>query len=578
MKHADHDAHEYDTVKIEEKTTPQKIKFALLLTIGMGLTTIFGIWWFLPQHIPHNFSGTLHLFDFVLFFALTLVVWQEISMEVLAWYAADYIKHPRTPYPPQDGLRVAYLTAFVPGVEPYSLLEKTLKAMVGVSYSHDTWLLDEGNDEEAKRICKQYGVRHFSRKDKDEFNTAGGKFAAKTKGGNYNAWLHHYAEQYDIVAQHDVDFIPRKDYLTRTLGYFRDQQVAFVGTPQVYGNQKESWIARGAAEQTYGFYGAIQKGFFSHDMTLLIGANHIMRIAAYDDIGGYTAHITEDMLTGMKLYAREKKWTSVYVPEILLVGEGPTTWSAYFGQQMRWAYGCMDILFRHCPSLMPKMKSRHIFNYLWLQQFYFSGLAQVVGIVLLTLYFCFGIAPANMALLAILILYIPLIIYQVLFQLWLQQFNCDPKTESGLLLRGKLLSLAVWPIYFLAFIGVVRGKRLTYVVTPKGGQQESSYSPSLFRFHFFLGSLTLVGIFVGLYRGFTSGPMLFWAILNTIFMYYFFFSEATPPFITRVRKVLSSYGQRLRILPKQVSAPVMPAVAVDENQIQSELLKSPEKV
>jgi cellulose synthase/poly-beta-1,6-N-acetylglucosamine synthase-like glycosyltransferase len=554
----------YSVLKVKGMTAAQAVKFVLLLTIGIVLTIAFGIWWIQPGHIPRNFGGAFHPIDYALFLILTFVVWHQISMELLAWYAAVYIAHPDRPASPQPDLRVAYLTAFVPGAEPYSILEKTLKAMTGVAYPHDTWLLDEGNDDEAKKICERYGVFHFSRKGRDEFNTAGGQFAAKTKGGNYNAWLHHYAEQYDIVAQHDVDFIPRKDYLMRTLGFFRDPDVAFVGTPQVYGNQGESWIARGAAEQTYGFYGTMQKGFFAHDMTLLIGANHIMRITAYQDIGGYTAHITEDMLTGMKLYARGNKWKSVYVPEILLVGEGPTTWSAYFGQQMRWAYGCMDILFRHCPSLMPKMKFRHIFNYLWLQQFYFSGLAQVVGVLLLTTYFFFGVAPASMSLLPILILYLPLVAYQVLFQLWLQKFNCDPKTERGLLLRGKLLSLAVWPIYFLAFVGVVRGQRLSYVVTPKGGQEENTYVPSLFHFHFILGSLTLIDIAAGFYRSFTSPVMLFWAILNTIFMYYFFLAEAAPPFVMHVRKALSLSSQRWPFLRKNASISITQSVDVKE--------------
>ena len=39
------------------------------------------------------------------------------------------------------------------------------------------------------------------------------------------------------------------------------------------------------------------------------------------------------------------RWESVYVPEALAVGEGPTTWAAYFNQQYRWAFGCMNIFF-----------------------------------------------------------------------------------------------------------------------------------------------------------------------------------------------------------------------------------------
>ncbi len=520
----------FSVQKVDPMSTVERIIFTLFFVFGVALTITFGLWWFEPAHVSHNWSGVWHIFDFVLFGLLSYIVWHQIAMEVFAWYVSEGIRHPESNLTPQSNLRVAYLTAFVPGAEPYDVLEKTLEAMVEVSYPHDTWLLDEGNDDEAKRICKRLGVKHFSRKGKEMFNTAVGKFQAKTKGGNYNSWLHQYSGAYDIVAQHDVDFIPKKEFLTRTLGYFRDPEVAFVGMPQVYGNIAESWIARGAAEQTFGFYGPIQKGLYGHDMALFVGANHIVRMQAYIDLDGYSAHITEDMLTGMKLYTHEKNWKSVYVPEVLLVGEGPTTWGAYFGQQMRWAYGCMDIALRHAPSLMPKLKPRHIFNYLWLMQFYYSGVAQVAGIIMLTAYFLFGVTSADMTLLPILILYLPLFIYQIIFHLWLQKFNVYPKGERGLGLRGKLLFLAASPIYFLAYIGVLRGKRLTYVVTPKGGTQKTIYEPSLFTLHFFLGSLTLVGMCVGVLLDHTAGPILFWAILNTVIMYYLYLAEAVPAF------------------------------------------------
>ena len=505
----------------------QKGVYALLFTAGIGLTSAFGLWWFQPSHVPHNFFGAAHALDYLLFLLVSYVVWHEIVMEVFAWHVAAYGKRPEPAPSPEPGLRVAYVTAFVPGAEPYHILETTLQAMVAVSYPHDTWLLDEGDDPDAKSICERHGVKHYSRKGKEAFNTVGGKFAKKTKGGNYNSWLHHYDTHYDIVAQHDVDFVPRKDFLLRTLGYFRDPSIAFVGTPQIYGNVGESWIARGAAEQTYGFYGPMQKGFYGHDMTLLIGANHLMRTEAYRAIDGYTAHIAEDMLTGMKLYAHPRKWRSVYVPEPLLIGEGPNTWGSYLGQQMRWAYGCMDIVFRHAPGLLPRMNPRRFFNYAVLQQFYFSGIAQVIGIALLTLYFLFGIPSAAMSLLPIVALYLPLLLYQILFQLWLQRFNIDPATERGLLLRGKLLSLAAWPVFFLAFIGVVRGASLTYVVTPKGARPDAR-APSLFTLHFLLGTITLADLLVGYRLHHEAALMVFWAALNTAVMYGLFFLEAIP--------------------------------------------------
>jgi cellulose synthase (UDP-forming) len=523
-------------VKLDGMTGSEKTQLRVLIVFGLALTIIFGAWWFEPRHISQNFHGLAHIFDILIFIVLSYIVWQQIVMEVFAWYVATQIRHPDHTIAPEPGLRVAYATAFVPGSEPYDILERTLESMVAVDYPHDTWLLDEGNDDTAKALCKKYGVHHFSRRGKSEFNTEIGSFQRKTKGGNYNSWLHHYKHRYDILAQHDVDFIPSKNFLTRTLGYFKDSDVAFVGTPQVYGNLSESWIAHGAAQQTWGFYGFYQKGFFARDMTLLVGANHVLRVSALDDIGGYMAHITEDMLTGMKLYTHH--WKSIYVPEILLVGEGPSTWAAYFGQQMRWAYGCMDIFFRHAHVLYPKLKIQHVFNYLILQQFYFSGVAQFAGIVLLTLYFLFGISPAIMTLWPILFIWVPLIIYQVFINLWLQRFNIDPKSEHGLLWRGRIMFIAAWPIYFLAFVGALRGKRLTYVVTPKGDTQVTSRNPSIFIPHFIFGSITALDVIAGFFLQHNSAPLIFWALLNTALMYGLFYSEALTILIDTIGKTV----------------------------------------
>ena len=91
--------------------------------------------------------------------------------------------------------------------------------MVNAEYPHDTWLLDEGDSPEVKEICRQYGVMHFSRHGRSEFNTPVGKFT-RTKGGNHNSWYEVYGNDYDIVAQIDTDFVPKKNFLTDTLGYF----------------------------------------------------------------------------------------------------------------------------------------------------------------------------------------------------------------------------------------------------------------------------------------------------------------------------------------------------------------------
>jgi cellulose synthase/poly-beta-1,6-N-acetylglucosamine synthase-like glycosyltransferase len=508
--------------KIPVMSKAQKVQYFVLIFFGILITSLFASWWFTAIHIPHNFSGIFHFFDFALFAVLSCIVWYQIINEVFFWDYVGSMKKPKA-LRPQKNLKVAFLTAFVPDKEPIEILEKTLRAMFAVSYPHDTWVLDEGDNTQVKNLCKKLNVKHFSRKNVEKYNQHKGTFKLKTKAGNYNAWFDLHSSKYEIVAQLDVDFVPHKNFLTETLGFFKDQQVAFVGTPQIYGNQSDSWIAKGAAEQAYNFHGPVQKGLYGKDMPLFIGANHLIRISAHNDINGYAGHIVEDHLTGMKFYA--KKWKSVYLPQILAVGQGPANWEAYFSQQMRWAYGLFHILFTQSPRLLTKMKLKHAVNYFWLQQYYFYGLAQAASICLLTAYFFWGITATYMNILDLIVLYGSLLSVQLTIFSLFQKYNIDPQNESGLHLRGRLLAIAAWPIYFWAFVSVIFGKKLSYRTTPKGTIDTYTPNISLFIPHFLLGTITLLDLIASFYTGNNAPQLRFWAITNTGFMYYFFGRE-----------------------------------------------------
>jgi cellulose synthase (UDP-forming) len=476
---------------------------------------VFAIWWFNVGHIPDNFDGVWSFLDILLFLMVSYVVWHPIVMRIFTWGVASNIKDLHH-LKPASGYRVAFITNFVPQSESIELLERNLPAMLRATYAHDTWVLDEGDDPRVRALCKKLGVKHFSRKDMPHYNTPEGKYKAKTKGGNHNSWYDTIGHTYDFVAQIDTDFVPRKDFLVKTLGYFKDEKVAFVGTPQVYGNMDGSIIARGAAEQTYSFYGPLLRGFFGMGMTMLIGANHVIRTKALKDIDYYTAHITEDLLTGMELHA--KGWKSVYVHEALAIGEGPDTWAAYFSQQMRWAYGCMHILFRHSPKLFYKMTWRQKIYYFVLQQHYFSGLAMVFGVVGLASYFVFNVRFADIDVRNFLLFYIPTLFVLGVMALYLQRFNVRPTMERGVMWAGRVIGIASWPIFFMAFLGLVRGKRMSYKVTPKGQIKDPTPDNHQrhFRVHFILGMITLISVVYGASIDRLAPLMVFWATVSSV--------------------------------------------------------------
>lgn len=523
-KHEDYAA---GTISLEQLPQKEKPKFSYSVTkytqlvysvFALACVSVFGAWWFQPTHIPHNFTGEYHFFDVLLFALVSYIIWHPIIMDVLTWSISSHIKAIKK-QKPEKGLSVAFITTIVPSSESLDLLHKCLPAMVKAHYKHDTWLLDEGHSPEVQAICDRYGVLYFSRKGVSVYNTKnGGKFT-KTKGGNHNSWYDMYGNAYDIVAQIDTDFVPKKTFLTKTLGYFKDPEVAFVGTPQVYGNTRESIVARGAAEQLDTFYGSVLRGLSSMRMTLLIGANHIIRSSALKGVDHYSAHITEDLITGMKLHT--KGWKSVYLSEALAIGEGPATWEAYFTQQMRWAYGCMDIFFRHSFGMFKKMGFRRSIYYFFLQQHYFSGIAMALSIVLLSLYFVAGLRAADIDLFKFFLSYSFIVLICWLMSVWLQRFNVARKRFGELQIAGKIISIAAWPVWFLAFLCVITGKKISYKVTPKGegeGVTKIRESFSSFYPHMVFGLIALTGIGSSFITKNQSVGMMFWASLSAVLM------------------------------------------------------------
>jgi cellulose synthase/poly-beta-1,6-N-acetylglucosamine synthase-like glycosyltransferase len=82
---------------------------------------------------------------------------------------------------------------------------------------------------------------------------------------------------------------------------------------------------------------------------MLVGTNAAVRTSAIRK--GYVPSITEDMATSLKIHATinqatGRRWRSVYTPDLVAVGEGPSSWTEFFGQQTRWSAGTFDAIIR----------------------------------------------------------------------------------------------------------------------------------------------------------------------------------------------------------------------------------------
>ncbi|MEV4629424.1 glycosyltransferase family 2 protein [Micromonospora sp. NPDC049523] len=471
-----------------------RLVLTILVFVNAAAGLLFVGWLLLPGHVPGaGASGlgawqtTLARIGFCVVVAVELIrIAQNVSVWVFAYNAKDPV-----PVDPPIGLRVALLTTIVPSKEPIEVAERTLRRMRQLVYCGpvDVWILDEGDDPAVKEMAARLGVRHFSRKGRPEYNQPGGEFRARTKSGNHNAWRAEYEHHYDVVANVDPDHVPLPGFLERTLGYFRDPDVAFVVTPQVYGNMHQNWVAHGASVQQYLYNGLIARGGNGLDAPLLTGTGHLYRPSAWRTIGGYQDSIIEDHLTSIRIHAAANpatgnRWKGVYTPDVVAIGEGPTSWADYMNQQKRWAAGIWEILVRPDLRAPRDLGSRRRWQYRLLQFYYPSvAVSLLLGNLATALYMLTGVSTVQLDTRVWAVLWGSTIVTWFMLWLWLRRYNIARHEREEIGVVGMALALFVGPIYVAAGLAAVLRRRLAFVVTAKG-KLRTTESLGTFRLHF----------------------------------------------------------------------------------------------
>ncbi|MDP3890039.1 glycosyltransferase [Nocardioides sp.] len=509
-------------------STREGIVFVLLLTGAIYLTARYALWWFDTDNLPGNqVPGPAWLTTVAVyapFIALTVLEALRVLQMAVLWVFASVMRTPQT-MPVPIGSRVAVLTTIVPSSEPVSILEETIPAMLAIRHPEpfDVWILDEGDDPEVRALCAKYGVHHFSRRGIDRYNQPSGPFKARTKAGNHNAWRDQHASEYDVVAQMDPDHVPEPDFLELTLGYFTDPDVAYVIAPQVYyRNAHTSVIARGADEANFGFSAITQRGANTLGMPIFIGSNHLARSAALDSVGGYASHIVEDHLTGMQMLATEnpatgRRWKGVYADSVISQGEGPTRWSSYLSQQLRWAYGLISIVQAHSPRLLSRMRPRQAFGFVLIQSYYISvAIILALGVTLTALHLLLGINAVSVPFNQWFGHWFPQLSISIVLWYWLQRFYLR-ETDRGWGLSAILVGIGAMATYTQALLLAVLRRPLAYVITPKGevGVREPL---RLFRWHIALLLSSAVPLAYAFATSSGVWTIRFWATLVTLYM------------------------------------------------------------
>ncbi|MFE2304006.1 glycosyltransferase family 2 protein [Streptomyces sp. NPDC059445] len=500
---------------------PHRIGAIVLMTLAPVLTGALLVYLVWPTHWAGREGGTpwMTALDTTMLVAIGLI---ELFMvvNVLSIAHATMVARDPVPVRPAHGTRVAFLTTYVPGKEPLATVRATLEAAAALTHTGplDVWLLDEGDDDQARALCAELGVRHFTRFGVPEWNRPEGRHKARTKHGNYNAWLDLYGHAYDFFASVDTDHVPLPGFLDRMMGYFRDPDVAFVVGPQVYGNY-DNPVTKAAESQQFLFHALIQRAGNRYGSPMFVGTNNVVRIAALRQIGGLYDSITEDMATGFEVHRHRnprtgRHWRSVYTPDVLAVGEGPSTWTDFFTQQTRWSRGTYETLAKQYGKALFTMPPGRLLSYTLMLLYYpMTAVNWLLGMLSCFLFLWFGASGTQVSASLWLMLYGDAAALQICLYLWNRRHNVSPHEPEGSGgLAGMAMSALSAPVYLKALGEAVVRRPSRFVVTPKG-HDASPDRLGTFRVHLGWAALLAVSLGASAVLGHTHPAMRTWALL-----------------------------------------------------------------
>jgi cellulose synthase (UDP-forming) len=482
--------------------------YAWICVLWVLVNVMFWGWWLQPEHISSSW----------LYIVFSLVwAYESTVLPSMYLYFVGHMRRPRH-MPAPGGLRVALITLCVPSQESIDIIEAQLETMQRVSYPHDTWVLDEGNDPAVRAVASRLGVHYFTRNGIERYNQPSPPFQARTKAGNVNAWLDAHGANYTHFTQFDIDHRPNADYLDRVLGYFDDPEVAWVQAPSLYGNL-DSWVARGAAEQELVLQGPLQRGFFGHSETpFIIGSHCTYRTSAIREIGGFQPTRAEDHLDTVVLASRAHR--GVFVPEPLAWGDGPETFETYLRQQFAWALSMMQVLFTYTPRLLYTYTPRQAVQFLFAQTWYtLWSTSMFVLFCLPMLALLTGQSIAEVPLPLFMAATAPMGVMHLILWRWTRRWYMP--VELGLSWRSIVLHIARWPIVFWALLNVLLRVRHPYMITPKGDRGGVPRFPMRAQLIYLVGVLmSLLAVLQYLVRDpddRAAGYLLF-ALFDAVFM------------------------------------------------------------
>ncbi|GAB4179655.1 MAG: glycosyltransferase [Coleofasciculaceae cyanobacterium] len=478
---------------------PKARSRTLVVAILLILAVRYILWRSLSTlNLDNPLDGVFSLGLFVL--EMLMLISSTIQLFLMLKVKDRRHESDRMTYAVLDGTFTPSVDILIPSYdEPEFIVRRTLIGCQALEYDRKTiYLLDDTRRPQMRKLAEELGCEYMTRPDNRH-----------AKAGNLNHALTKI--QGELIVVFDADFVPTKNFLTRTVGFFQDESVALVQTPQSFYNADP--IARNlglenvVTPEEEVFYRQIEPIKDAAGSVVCSGTSFVVRRSAIEDIGGFvTESLSEDYFTGIRLSARG--YRLIYLNEKLSAGLAAENIAAYATQRLRWARGTLQAFFIESNpltihGLRPIQRLAHLEGLLH----WFTSISRV-GFLLMPLAYAFlGVIPIRATPPELLYFFLPYYMVQLAVFSWLNY-----RSRSALL--SDIYSLVLtFPLALTVIQVMLNPFSKGFKVTPKGTVSD--------RFSFNWGlALPLIILFI-------PTAISFWHNLGTCLVQ--FHQHATAP-------------------------------------------------
>ena len=232
------------------------------------------------------------------------------------------------------------VTIQLPIYNEMNVVKRLINAVCELDYPKnllEIQVLDDSTDETSliiSEIVKKkkkagFNIHHIKRSNRAGFKAGALKNGLETATGEF-------------IAIFDADFIPRKDFLKRTLKYFSSDKIGVVQTRWEHLNERESLLTMTEAFALNAHFVVEQEvrnkaGFFMN----FNGTGGVWRKVCILDSGNWENDtLTEDL--DLSFRAQLKGWEFIYLRDYTTPAELPSDIVALKTQQFRWTKGAIE--------------------------------------------------------------------------------------------------------------------------------------------------------------------------------------------------------------------------------------------